>query len=256
MRKNIIGRSVYSNTVINAEDKHKEKIMKKIFLTLFFLVFIKISLFAEVGAGYYFRFNDFKFFMDFNEFALEDYPEQDEEYINSSKCFYSIFQTLYYYKKELEKEKITFDLHQFEMVPIENDKIVIYIQKNGIWSAFDYYLNPEFSYEENIYLILNSFLPFSIKKQSAGKIELYRVNAYYKDYDNLDWIYKWKEGNLFFGILASYFYDYAKDEYVSYFFSREDAISFLKRYNLTNEYLKEIEITSENVYSVFGLLVN
>ncbi|MDE6718641.1 MAG: hypothetical protein K2J68_02125, partial [Treponemataceae bacterium] len=60
-----------------------EEIMKKIFLILFFLAFIKFSLFAEVGAGYYFRFNNFSFTMDFNEFALYDYPEQDEAYINS-----------------------------------------------------------------------------------------------------------------------------------------------------------------------------
>ena len=83
--------------------------MGKSILILFFLTFIKISLFAgEAGAGYYFRFNDFRFFMDFNDFALDDYPEQNEAYINSSKCFYSIFQTLFYYKDELEKEKITF----------------------------------------------------------------------------------------------------------------------------------------------------
>lgn len=230
--------------------------MKRIFVTLFFLIFIKISLCAESGAGYYFRFNDFRFFMDFNDFALDDYPKQNEEYINSSKCFYSLLQTLFYYRNELEKEKITFDLHQFEMVPIEDDKIVIGVQKNDIWITFDYYLNPEFSYEENMYLILNSFLPFPIKKQSVEKIELYRINAYYKDYDNLDWIYKWKEGNLFFGTLLSYFYDYAKDEYVSYFFSREDAMNFLERNNLTNEHLKKIEITAENVYTVFGSLVN
>lgn len=220
-----------------------------------FLAFIKTASFAEVGAGYYFRFNDFSFIMDFNEFALDDYPEQDEEYINSSKCFYSIFQTLYYYKNKLEKESIIISLYQFGNLPIENDKIVIYIQKNGIWSAFDYYLNPEFSYEENIYLILNSFLPFSIEKQSVGKIKLYRVNAYYKDYDNLDWIHNWDEGNLFFGTLASYFYDYETNEYVSYFFSKEEAVSFLKKYHLTNEYLKEIEITAGNVYTVFGSLV-
>lgn len=231
-------------------------IMKKNFLTLFFLILIKVSSFAEVGAGYYFRFNDFSFTMDFNEFALDDYLEQDEAYINSSKCFYSILQTLYYYKDELEKEKITLWLYQFNNIPIENDKIVIYIRKNDIWNTFDYYLKSELSYEENIYLILNSFLPFLIKKQSVEKIKLYRINAYYKDYDNLDWIRKWDEGNLFFGILASYFYDYAKDEYVSYFFSKEDAVRFLKKYNLTNEYLKEIEITAENVYTVFGSLVN
>lgn len=194
--------------------------------------------------------------MDFNDFALDDYPEQNEAYINSSKCFYSIFQTLFYYKDELEKEKITFYLHQFKMVPIEDDKIVIDIQKNSIWNTFDYYLNPEFSYEENIYLIFNSILPFPIEKQSVERIELYRINAYYKDYDNLGWIYKWKEGNLFFGTLLSYFYDYAKDEYVSYFFSREDAMNFLERNNLTNEHLKKIEITAENVYTVFGSLVN
>lgn len=145
--------------------------MKRKILTLFFLTFIKVSSFAEVGAGYYFRFNDFSFTMDFNEFALYDYPEQDEAYINSSKCFYSIFQTLYYYKDKLEKESITIDLHQFEMIPIENDKIVIYIRKNGIWSVFDYYSKSELSYEENIYLILNGFLPFSIKKQSVEKIK-------------------------------------------------------------------------------------
>ena len=232
-----------------------DEIMKRKILTLFFLIFIKISSFAEAGAGYYFRFNDFSFTMDFNEFALYDYPEQDEAYINSSKFFYSIFQTLYYYKDKLEKESITIDLHQFEMIPIENDKILIQIRKNGIWSVFNY-LKSEISYEENIYLILNSFLPFFIEKQSVEKIVLYRVNAYYKDYDNLDWIHKWEEGNLFFGILASYFYDYKKNEYVSYFFSKEDAVSFLKKYNLTNEYLKEIEITAENVYTVFGSLVN
>ena len=193
--------------------------------------------------------------MDFNEFALDDYPEQNEKYINSSKCFYSILQTLFYYKDKLEKESITIDLHQFEMIPIENDKILIQIRKNGIWSVFNY-LKSEISYEENIYLILNSFLPFFIEKQSVEKIKLYRINAYYKDYDNLDWIRKWEEGNLFFGILASYFYDYETNEYVSYFFSKEDAVSFLKKYNLTNEYLKEIEITAENVYTVFGSLIN
>ncbi|MDE5580095.1 MAG: hypothetical protein K2I95_01575 [Treponemataceae bacterium] len=106
--------------------------MKKIFLTLFFLIFIKFSLFAEAGAGYYFRFNDFSFTMDFNEFALDDYLEQNEKYINSSKFFYSIFQTLYYYKDKLEKESITIDLHQFGKLPIENDKILIQIRKNGI----------------------------------------------------------------------------------------------------------------------------
>lgn len=232
-----------------------DEIMKRKILTLFFLAFIKISSFAEAGAGYYFRFNDFSFTMDFNEFALYDYPEQDEAYINSSKFFYSIFQTLYYYKDKLEKESITIDLHQFGKIPIENDKIVIQIRKNGIWSAFNY-LKSEISYEENIYLILNSFLPFFIEKQSVEKIKLYRINAYYKDYDNLDWIRKWEEGNLFFGILASYFYDYETNEYVSYFFSKEDAVKFLKKYNLTNEYLKEIEITAENVYTVFGSLIN
>lgn len=230
--------------------------MKKIFLTLLFLILTKVSSFAEVGAGYYFRFNDFSFTMDFNEFALDDYPEQNEKYINSSKCFYSILQTLFYYKDELKKEKITLWLHQFKNIPIEDDKIVINIRKNGIGSAFVYQSDSEISYEENLYLILSSFLPFSIKKQSVEKIVLYRINAYYKDYDNLDWIHKWREGNLFFGILASYFYDYAKDEYVSYFFSKKDAVSFLKRHNLTNEYLKEIEISSENVYTVFGSLVN
>lgn len=230
--------------------------MRKIFLALLFLIPTKISLFAEVGAGYYFRFNDFKFYIDFNEFALDDYPEQNEKYINSSKCFYSILQTLFYYKDELKKEKITLWLHQFKNIPIEDDKIVINIRKNGIGSAFVYQSDSEISYEENLYLILSSFLPFSIKKQSVEKIVLYRINAYYKDYDNLDWIHKWREGNLFFGILASYFYDYAKDEYVSYFFSKKDAVSFLKRHNLTNEYLKEIEISSENVYTVFGSLVN
>lgn len=229
--------------------------MKRKILTLFLLTFIKFSLFAEAGAGYYFRFNDFSFTMDFNEFALYDYLEQDEAYINSSKFFYSILQTLYYYKDELEKESITIDLHQFGKIPIENDKILIQIRKNGIWSVFNY-LKSELSYEENIYLILNSFLPFFIEKQSVEKIKLYRINAYYKDYDNLDWIHKWEEGNLFFGILASYFYDYATNEYVSYFFSKEDAVRFLKKYNLTNEYLKEIEITAENVYTVFGSLIN
>lgn len=219
------------------------------------MILIKVSSFAEVGAGYYFRFNDFSFTMDFNEFALDDYPEQNEKYINSSKCFYSILQTLYYYKDELEKEKITLWLYQFNNIPIENDKILIQIRKNGLWSVFDY-LKSEISYEENIYLILNSFLPFFIEKQSVEKIKLYRINAYYKDYDNLDWIHKWREGNLFFGILASYFYDYAKNEYVSYFFSKKDAVRFLKKYNLTNEYLKEIEITAKNVYTVFGSLVN
>lgn len=152
-------------------------IMKKNFLTLFFLILIKVSSFAEVGAGYYFRFNDFSFTMDFNEFALYDYPEQDEAYINSSKCFYSILQTLYYYKDKLEKESITIDLHQFDKLPIENDKILIQIRKNGLWSVFDY-LKSEISYEENIYLILNSFLPFFIEKQSVEKIKLYRINAY------------------------------------------------------------------------------
>ena len=231
--------------------------MKKSISILFFLTVIKLSLlFGEVGAGYYFRFNNFSFTMDFNEFALYDYPEQDEAYINSSKFFYSILQTLYYYKDELEKEKITLWLYQFNNIPIENDKIGISIRKNGIGSAFVYQSDSEISYEENLYLILSSFLPFSIKKQSAEKIVLYRVNAYYKDYDNLDWIHKWREGNLFFGILASYFYDYKKNEYVSYFFSKEDAVSFLKKYNLTNEYLKEIEITAENVYTVFGSLIN
>ena len=230
--------------------------MKRKILTLFFLTFIKISLSAEAGAGYYFRFNDFSFTMDFNEFALDDYPEQNEKFINSSKCFYAIFQTLYYYKNELEKESISIRLYQFKNIPIENDKIVIDIRKNGIWSAFDYYLESELSYEENLYLILSSFLPFSIKKQSAEKIVLYRINAYYKDYDNLEWIHKWSEGNLFFGILASYFYDYETNEYVSYFFSKENAVRFLKKYNLTNEYLKEIEITAENVYTVFGSLIN
>lgn len=230
--------------------------MKKSISIFFFLTVIKLSLlFAEAGAGYYFRFNNFSFTMDFNEFALDDYPEQNEKYINSSKFFYAIFQTLYYYKDKLEKESITIDLHQFGNIPIENDKILIQIRKNGLWSVFDY-LKSEISYEENIYLILNSFLPFFIEKQSVEKIKLYRINAYYKDYDNLDWIHKWREGNLFFGILASYFYDYAKNEYVSYFFSKEDAVSFLKRYNLTNEYLKEIEITAKNVYTVFGSLVN
>ncbi len=62
--------------------RFKEKIMKRIFLTLMFLAFIKTASFAEVGAGYYFGFNNFKFYMDFNDFALDDYPEQDEEYIN------------------------------------------------------------------------------------------------------------------------------------------------------------------------------
>ena len=238
------------------EQQGLDEIMKRKILMLFFLTFIKFSSFAEVGAGYYFRFNDFSFTMDFNEFALYDYPEQDEAYINSSKCFYSILQTLYYYKDELEKEKITLWLYQFNNIPIENDKIGISIRKNGIGSAFVYQSDSEISYEENIYLILNSFLPFSIKKQSVEKIKLYRINAYYKDYDNLDWIHKWEEGNLFFGILASYFYDYATNEYVSYFFSKEDAVRFLKKYNLTNEYLKEIEISSENVYTVFGSLIN
>lgn len=230
--------------------------MNKRVSIIFLLIFINISVFAEVGAGYYFRFNNFKLSIDFNEYALDRYLQEDEKYIDASKCFYSILQTLYFYINELEKENITISLHQFEMIPIEDDEITVVIEKDNVFSTFVYYLNDDISYEENIYLILNSFLPFSLKKHSVKTIKLYRISADLKDYDNLDWIYKWNEGNIFFGTFLSYFFDYSKNEYVSYFFSKKDALKFIKKYNLTKEYLSEIEITTGNAYTTFGSLVN
>ena len=47
--------------------------MKKRVSIIFLLIFINISVFAEVGAGYYFRFNNFKLSIDFNEYALNAY---------------------------------------------------------------------------------------------------------------------------------------------------------------------------------------
>ena len=57
--------------------------MKKRVSIIFLLIFINISVFAEVGAGYYFRFNNFKLSIDFNEYALDRYLQEDEKYIDA-----------------------------------------------------------------------------------------------------------------------------------------------------------------------------
>ena len=144
------------------------------------------------------------------------------------------------------KSEIMFDEDVTCYISKNKDEITVVIEKGNVFSTCAYYLNDDISYEENIYLILNSFLSFPLKKQSVKTIKLYRISADLKDYDNLDWIYKWNEGNIFFGTFLSYFFDYSKNEYVSYFFSKKDALKFIKKYNLTKEYLSEIEITTGN----------
>ena len=72
---------------------------KRIFFCYFIVCLIALPVFAEVGAGYYFRFNNFKLSIDFNEYALDRYLQEDEKYIDASKCFYSILQTLYFYRQ-------------------------------------------------------------------------------------------------------------------------------------------------------------
>ena len=149
--------------------------MKKRVSIIFLLIFINISVFAEVGAGYYFRFNNFKLSIDFNEYALDRYLQEDEKYIDASKCFYSILQTLYFYINELEKENITISLHQFEMIPIEDDEITVVIEKDNVFSTFVYYLNgaEEFSISEKMEPVTRQW------QLENGKLKQPKNIAYY-----------------------------------------------------------------------------
>ena len=56
--------------------------MKKKFLIIYIITIpLSFNCFSETGCGYWFRFNKFKLSIDFNEYALYDFPNENKRYI-------------------------------------------------------------------------------------------------------------------------------------------------------------------------------
>ena len=95
--------------------------------------------------------------------------------------------------------------------------------------------------------------PILVKEEDAA-IGFYRMAVYYKNYDQLDWLGDYGRSAVFFGSIPSYMYDYCRKEYFILFWTREEADSFIAKYQLRNYGMRYVVITKSNVYDIFGTL--
>ena len=229
--------------------------MKKKFLIIYIITIpLSFNCFSETGCGYWFRFNKFKLSIDFNEYALYDFPNENKRYIEPQYLFFNLLQLLYSNKNYLEANNIIINISQSNYKPIDTiEKFYVQLLKDNTDIQYTYTIDKALTIEENIFLILNTILDL---KNESGQIpiKVYEISVPSNICGDDDWMFKWKQGNIFLGTFLSYSYKPEKDEYTCYFFSKKESEEFLSHNKINKQYMSEVNITTQMVSKIFRKL--